>query len=126
MPFLIERGNPMIMNYINKSVSTIMLAPIGDEVARGINEVIAQIRSIVNPIATVAIIGCGLYLLLGSDPVNIKRAKGWGLSILVGLIVINLADIIVERASALEGWPNTAVEKPEDRQHSATVPDQFT
>ncbi len=103
MPFLIERGNPMIMNYINKSVSTIMLAPIGDEVARGINEVIAQIRSIVNPIATVAIIGCGLYLLLGSDPAYIKRAKGWGLSILVGLIVINLAGKIVEWASALGG-----------------------
>ncbi len=92
-----------MINYIDTVVPTIMLAPIGDEAARGINEVIAQIRSIVNPIATVAIIGCGLYLLLGSDPVNIKRAKSWGLSILVGLIVINLADIIAERASVLEG-----------------------
>ncbi len=91
------------MNYINKIISAIMLAPIGDEVARGINEIIAQIRSIVNPIATVAIIGCGLYLLLGSDPAYIKRAKGWGLSILVGLIVINLAGQIVAWASSIGG-----------------------
>ena len=86
----------MITDYVKRIVHTITLAPIGDEVARGINEVIAQIRSIVNPIATVAIIGCGLYLLLGSDPVNIKRAKSWGLSILVGLFIINLAGQIVE------------------------------
>ncbi len=58
----------MIMNYIDTVVPTIMFAPIGDEAAQGINEVIAQIRSI-----------------------------------LVGLIVINLADIIAERASVLEG-----------------------
>ena len=93
----------MIMTHINKIISTIMLVPIGDEIKNGINEVIAQIRTIVNPIATVAIIGCGLYLLLGSDPAYIKRAKGWGLSILVGLIVINLAGKIVEWASALGG-----------------------
>ena len=50
----------MIMTHINKIISTIMLVPIGDEIKNGINEVIAQIRTIVNPIATVAIIGCGL------------------------------------------------------------------
>ncbi len=93
----------MIMNLVNKLNQFLSLATIGDEAARGINEVIAQIRSIVNPIATVAIIGCGLYLLLGSDPVNIKRAKSWGLSILVGLIVINLAGKIVEWASSIGG-----------------------
>ena len=98
-----EAGTPMITGYVKKIMHTVMLAPIGDGVARGINEVIAQIRSIVNPIATVAIIGCGLYLLLGSDPVNIKRAKSWGLSILVGLIIINLASQIVAWASSIGG-----------------------
>ena len=104
MPFPMSKGGMlMITSYMKKIMHTVMLAPIGDEVARGINEVIAQIRSIVNPIATVAIIGCGLYLLLGSDPVNIKRAKSWGLSILVGLIIINLASQIVAWASSIGG-----------------------
>ncbi len=91
----------MITSYMKKIMHTVMLVPIGDEIKNGINEVIAQIRTIVNPIATVAIIGCGLYLLLGSDPVNIKRAKSWGLSILVGLIIIILASQIVDWASAI-------------------------
>lgn len=91
----------ILMNYINNLAAKLMLVPIGDEIKNGINEVIAQIRTIVNPIATVAIIGCGMYLLLGSDPVNIKRAKSWGLSILVGLIIINLASQIVDWASAI-------------------------
>ncbi len=91
----------MIMNFVNKLNQFLSLATIGDDVAAGITEVISQIRTIVNPIATVAIIGCGLYLLLGSDPAYIKKAKGWAMSILIGLIIINLAGKIVEWASAL-------------------------
>ncbi len=91
----------MITNCVKRIIHAIMLAPIGDDVAAGITEVISQICTIVNPIATVAIIGCGLYLLLGSDPAYIKKAKGWAMSILIGLIVINLASRIVEWASSI-------------------------
>ena len=85
------------------NVRVIRIFAVGDKISGGVNKIIRELMKIVNPIATVAIVGCGLYLLLGSDPMYIKKAKSWGLSILVGLIIINLAETIVTWAAGLAG-----------------------
>ena len=76
-------------------------ADIGDDVAGGIDTALVTIKKIINPVATVAVMGCAIYLVLGSDPSNMKKAKSWGLSILVGLVLVNLAPKIVEWASLI-------------------------
>ena len=78
-----------------------VFADVGDDVSAGIISALGTLRKIVNPIATIAVIGCGIYCIMGSDPQNIKKAKTWGISIFVGLLVINLADKIVSWASLI-------------------------
>lgn len=87
-----------IYNFLN---SFVVFADVGDDINAGITEALTTVKKIVNPIATVAVIGCGLYLLMGSDPQSLKKAKTWGLSIFAGLLIINLADRIVTWASAI-------------------------
>lgn len=74
---------------------------IGDEVANGLNTAITTLKKIINPIAVIAVIGCGIYCIAGGDPTYLKRAKTWGISIFVGLIIINLAPSIVAWASSI-------------------------
>ena len=74
---------------------------VGDQIAGGIKSIQTELLKIVNPIAIIAVIGCGLYLLLGSDPQYIKKAKSWGIAILVGLVIINVADDIVGWAASI-------------------------
>lgn len=74
---------------------------VGDEVAEGLYTAIATIRKIINPIAIIAVIGCGVYCIAGGDPTYLKKAKTWAISIFIGLVVINLAPSIVEWASSI-------------------------
>lgn len=61
----------------------------------GFDTVYNQIQSIANPVATFAVAVCGVYLLLGSDPGYIKKAKSWGIAIFFGILVINFAPKLV-------------------------------
>ena len=79
----------------------VCFADVGDDVANGITQAITTIRKIINPIATVAVIGCGVYCIMGSDPQNIQKAKKWGIAIFIGLVLINLASPIVNWASSI-------------------------
>ena len=83
------------------SSAAFVFADVGDDVSAGILSALTTLRKIVNPIATIAVIGCGIYCIMGSDPQNIKKAKTWAISIFVGLLVINLADKIVAWASMI-------------------------
>lgn len=83
------------------SVVAFAATDVGDEVAEGLNSAITTIRKIINPIAVIAVIGCGVYCIAGSDPTYLKRAKTWAISIFIGLVVINLAPSIVEWASSI-------------------------
>ena len=74
---------------------------IGEQIGGGISKIGSEIMAVINPVAIVAVICCGFYLVLGSDPQYIKKAKSWGISILIGLIIANLADKIVGWASGL-------------------------
>lgn len=94
----------MLMKFLwAVNLGMVRIYTVGDKISGGVDKIIRELMKIVNPIATVAIVGCGLYLLLGSDPMYIKKAKSWGLSILVGLIIINLAETIVTWAAGLAG-----------------------
>jgi len=81
--------------------TVVCFADVGDQIAGGINDAIKTVRKIINPIATIAVIGCGIYCIMGSDPQNIKKAKTWGIAIFVGLILINIAGPIVDWASSI-------------------------
>lgn len=67
-------------------------------VTKGFDEIYNQIKQVANPIGTVAVAICGLYLLFGSDPGYIKKAKSWGISIFFGILVINFAKPLIEWA----------------------------
>ena len=83
------------------SMTAVCFADVGDDIATGINTAISTVKKIINPIATIAVIGCGVYCIMGSDPTNIKKAKSWGIAIFVGLVLINVAGPIVEWASSI-------------------------
>ena len=94
----------MLMKFLwAVNLGMVRIYTVGDKISGGVDKIIRELMKIVNPIATVAIVGCGLYLLLGSDPMYIKKATSGGLSILVGLIIINLAETIVTWAAGLAG-----------------------
>lgn len=79
------------------------ISDIGATVSSGIRSIIATVRSVINPIAILATIGCGLYFILGDDQANVKKAKSWGIGILAGLLLINVAEPLVDWASRLGG-----------------------
>ena len=83
------------------SMTAVCFADVGDDIATGITTAITTVRKIINPIATIAVIGCGIYCIMGSDPTNIKKAKSWAIAIFVGLILINVAGPIVDWASSI-------------------------
>lgn len=74
---------------------------VGKNVAKGITDITATIKAIVNPIAAAAAVICGIFLLVGSDPASLKKVKTWLISIAGGLILINVADKLVTWASGL-------------------------
>ena len=68
----------------------------GEQISSKIMELFTLIKTIANPIGIVAVALCGLYLLFGSDPTTIRKVKTWGISIFIGLLVINMAQSIVQ------------------------------
>ena len=72
-----------------------------DGITSAITTISTGLKSIVNPIATCCIIACGIYWLLGNDPQKIRAAKSWAFNILIGILVINLADKIILWAQTL-------------------------
>ena len=65
------------------------------QINNAILQVIATIRAIANPIAILAVVIMGIYLIVGHDDQTIRVVKRWAISIAVGLILINLAEPIV-------------------------------
>ena len=65
------------------------------QINNDILQVIATIRAIANPIAILAVVIMGIYLIVGHDDQTIRVVKRWAISIAVGLILINLAEPIV-------------------------------
>lgn len=72
---------------------------IGTKVGKSIEDITETIKDIVNPIATVAVVCCAIFLLVGSDPTSLRRVKTWMISIIGGLLLVNLSKPLVEWAS---------------------------
>lgn len=77
------------------------LADVGDDVAGGISDITKTIRKIVNPIAITATVICGIYMLVGSDPASLKKVKTWLISIIAGLLLVNLAQPLIDWAASI-------------------------
>ena len=72
---------------------------IGTKVGKSIEDITETIKDIVNPIATIAVVCCAIFLLVGSDPTSLRRVKTWMISIIGGLLLVNLSKPLVEWAS---------------------------
>ena len=72
---------------------------IGTKVGKSIEDITETIKDIVNPIATVAVVCCAIFLLVGSDPTSLRRVKTWMISIIGVLLLVNLSKPLVEWAS---------------------------
>lgn len=69
------------------------------EVKSGITTISDAIKAIVNPIAITAAVICGIFLIVGSDPATLKKVKTWLISIIAGLLLVNLSGVLVQWAS---------------------------
>lgn len=76
-------------------------ADISSKITAGITSFTAELKKIVNPIGVVSVVICGIYMLTGSDPQTLKKVKSWAFSILIGLVIVNLAEPLVNWASSL-------------------------
>lgn len=90
--------NPSIITNLATIAAAGNSVDVAETVSTGFTEIYNQIVAVANPIGTVAVAICGLYLLLGSDPGYIKKAKSWGISIFFGILVINFAPSLVSWA----------------------------
>lgn len=79
----------------------IAYADVFDSISALITTMGGKFASIANPIAVVALIICGIKMLMASDPQSVRSAKQWIIIILLGLIVINLAGPIVNTIQTL-------------------------
>lgn len=70
-------------------------------VTDGINGVINIIKGIANPLGMLAVVIMGIYMIFASDPQNIKKVKSWFIAVAMGLIMINLAQPIINGIQAI-------------------------
>ena len=88
------------MNMLN---TTVINPDIITSITSQLSLLIDSVRGFANTAAIIALIGCGLYLIFGSNPRYIEKAKSWGIAIIIGLIIINGADPIVKWAQNVAG-----------------------
>jgi len=66
------------------------------QVVGAINQVIATIRNIANPIAVLSLVCMGIYMASGGgNSQTVQKVKAWAISLAIGLVLINLAEPIV-------------------------------
>ena len=72
------------------------------QISNAIKTVIATVRSIAIPIAILSLVLMGVYLLMGSDQQTLGRVKRWAISVAIGLILINMAEPIVNWLQSIQ------------------------
>lgn len=55
-----------------------------------------SLRSIVNIIGGLAIAICGILLVFSSNPQTVEKAKSWLVRIVIGIILVNIADKVAD------------------------------
>jgi type IV secretory pathway VirB2 component (pilin) len=68
---------------------------VDQQISGAIKTVIATVRNIANPIAVLSPVLMGVYLLLGSDQQTLSKVKRWAISVIIGIVLINMAEPIV-------------------------------
>lgn len=71
-------------------------ADVGDQVSAGITTIKNMVLKIVNPLLILIVIICGIMYAVSRDPKQSEMAKSWGIRILIGAIIINVASQIVD------------------------------
>lgn len=66
------------------------------QISSAIKTIIATVRNIANPIAVLSLVLMGVYLLLGSDQQTLSKIKRWAISVVIGIVLINMAEPIVD------------------------------
>lgn len=94
MNALLANGYIKLMNAGNTAIMG-DAKDIGDKVGNKFYDVIDQIKAFATPAAICALSICAIYLLFGSDPSWIKKAKSWAISIFIGLLILYLAPDII-------------------------------
>lgn len=94
-----------MFNMLNPLVTstTVVSYDIASQVTDALKNLQSQLVTIANPVASIAIVICGLYLLFGSDPSTIKKVKSWALAIFFGMVLINGVGPIVEWLGSIGG-----------------------
>lgn len=76
-------------------------ADVGDDIAGGIKNITNVILRIVNPIAVLAVVIIGIYCIMAENEQAKSKAKSWLIWIVIGLILINLAQPLVDTLSGI-------------------------
>ena len=98
-----------MMNFLNLIAVRFMNAlpfnfMVGDPfsgVGGKLGDLYSSILQIVTPIAVLAILFCGIRLLMASDPQSTKQAKSWLITILVGMFIAYGARAIADYMKSL-------------------------
>lgn len=72
------------------------------QISNAIKTIVATVRNIANPIAVLSLVLMGVYLLLGSDQQTLGKVKRWAISVAVGLVLINMAEPIVDWLQSIQ------------------------
>ena len=68
---------------------------ISTKISDGIMGIVKIVRNIANPVAIAGVVICGLYMQFGPNTQTQSKVKSWLIAILIGLMMINLAEPIV-------------------------------
>lgn len=68
---------------------------ISEKISQGVMGIVDIVRNIANPIAIAGVVICGLYMQFGGNTQTQAKVKSWLIAILIGLLMINLAEPIV-------------------------------
>lgn len=71
------------------------LSVVSEGITSILTNITGEIKAIATPIAVIAIVVCGIKLLIASDPQSVKSAKSWLITIIIALAVIYLAEPLV-------------------------------
>ena len=72
------------------------------QINNAIMQVIATVRNIANTLAILSLVVMGVYLVINTDTTATRTVKRWAISIAIGLILINMAEPIVNWLASIK------------------------
>ena len=78
-----------------------VFADVGDDISKGIKDITKIIIKIADPIAILAVVIIGIYCIMGENETTKSKAKSWLIWIVIGLILINVAPVLIDTISGI-------------------------